>query len=150
MTAGEGEFLGLSRGEAARRIADGRSLIEDVIGRPVDGFVAPAWLYGAGALDALSGSEIPIAEDHLHVWQPSSGRELAKGPVITWASRTPLRLVSSLLAAAALRSAPIQVLRVGVHPPDCRHPALVRSIDKTFKSALEKRRAARYSDLIAA
>ena len=78
MTAGEGEFLGLSESEAAQRIADGRSL----------------------------------------------------------------------LAAAALRHAPIEVLRVGVHPPDVRHPTLVRSIGKTFKSAARARRPARYSELL--
>src|SRR6476620_12542873 len=33
MTAGEGEFLGLSRQEANDRIIEGRTLIEDVIGR---------------------------------------------------------------------------------------------------------------------
>src|SRR3954452_14308869 len=52
MTASEGEFLGLSRAEAAARIADGRALIESVTGRPIDGFVAPAWLYGSGAREA--------------------------------------------------------------------------------------------------
>ena len=50
MTQGEGEFLSLGAVESARRIAEGRSLIEDVTGRPIIGFVAPAWLYGAGAL----------------------------------------------------------------------------------------------------
>src|SRR3954466_195710 len=34
MTAGEGEFLGLSGMEAAARIEDGRALIEGGIGRP--------------------------------------------------------------------------------------------------------------------
>ena len=148
MTASEGEFLGLQRGDAARRIAEGRSLVEDVIGRPIDGFIAPAWLYGAGALEALSDAGIPIAEDHFRVWSPANGRELATGPVITWASRTRLRLASSLAAAAALRSAPLKVLRVGVHPPDVRHPALVRSIDKTLRRAIRKRRPGRYSDLL--
>lgn len=148
MTAGEGEFLGLSRAEAATRIADGRSLVEDVIGRPVDGFVAPAWLYGDGALSALADSHIPLAEDHWRVWSPPTGARLASGPVITWASRTRARLASSLLAAAALRRAPLDVLRIGVHPPDSRHPALVRSIDKTFGIARKTRRAARYSDLL--
>src|SRR5881227_4313334 len=36
MTASEGEFLGLSTSEASARIRDGRALIEDVIGRPID------------------------------------------------------------------------------------------------------------------
>jgi len=150
MTAGEGEFLGLSREESASRILKGRSLLEDVIGRPVDGFVAPAWLYGEGALAALSECGMPIAEDHMRVWSPATGASLAKGPVITWASRTRVRAVSSLLAAAALRHAPLRVLRVGVHPPDCRHPALVRSIEKTLKTAARKRRPGRYSDLLRA
>lgn len=148
MTAGEGEFLGLSRAEAADRIGRGRALVEDVIGRPIDGFVAPAWLYGEGALEALADSAIPVAEDHLRVWSPATGRQLSRGPVITWASRSRWRLASSLLAAAALRHAPLGVLRIGVHPPDVRHPALVNSIGKTFATALRSRRPGRYFDLL--
>jgi hypothetical protein len=148
MTAGEGEFLGLSRSEAASRIADGRALIEGVIGQPIDGFVAPAWLYGEGAREALKEAAIPLAEDHLRVWSPATGAELAWGPVITWASRTRARLLSSLAAAAALRHAPLDVLRIGVHPPDIRHRALVGSIGKTFMTARRKRLPGRYADLL--
>jgi predicted deacetylase len=61
MTAGEGEFLGLSYSEAARRMEDGRALVEDIIGRRTSGFVAPAWLYGPGAMDALRDSAFGIA-----------------------------------------------------------------------------------------
>lgn len=150
MTAGEGEFLGLSREQAADRLLTGRELVEGVIGRSIDGFIAPAWLYGRGALEALHDAKIPLAEDHLSVWSPATGDRLASGPVITWASRTRLRLLSSLAAAAALRHAPLEVLRIGVHPPDIRHQALVRSIDKTFKSAASTRRVGRYSDLLPA
>jgi predicted deacetylase len=150
MTAGEGEFLSLTREQAGARIVEGRALLEDVIGRRIHGFIAPAWLYGAGARAALEDCAIPIAEDHLRVWSPVTGTQLARGPVITWASRTRLRLGSSLIASAALRHAPTQVLRVGVHPPDSRHPALVRSIEKTFAAAAPNRRAGRYSDLLAA
>jgi len=148
MTAGEGEFLGLSRADAMNRINEGRALVEDVIGRRIDGFVAPAWLYGSGAVEALSELKVPLAEDHMKVWSPESGRQLASGPVITWASRTRLRLLSSLAAATALRRAPLEVLRVGVHPPDIRHPALLESIDKTFRAASRSRRPGRYSDLL--
>jgi predicted deacetylase len=148
MTAREGEFLGLSRGDAAARIAEGRALLEGVIGRRIDGFVAPAWLYGEGARLALGDCAMPIAEDHLKVWSPLTGEQLATGPVITWASRTRTRLASSLAAAAALRNAPIKVLRVGVHPPDSRHPILLRSIEKTMRAASAGRRAGRYSDLL--
>lgn len=150
LTAREGEFLGLSRDEARRRIGEGRSLLEDVTGRPIDGFVAPAWLYGEGALAALSECGPPIAEDHFRVWSPRTGERLASGPVITWASRTKARAASSLFAAAALRHAPLKALRVGVHPPDCRHPAIVRSIVKTLEAATRKREPGRYADLLTA
>ena len=149
MTAGEGEFLGLSREEASARIVEGRALLEDVIGRRIDGFVAPAWLYGDGAIEALRDCGIRIAEDHFRVWSPATGKALARGPVITWASRTRMRLGSSLAAAAALRNAPLQVLRLGVHPPDCHHPALVRSIEATLAAARRRRRPAAYADLAA-
>ena len=149
MTAGEGEFLGLSAIESGRRIADGRKLLEDITGRKITGFIAPAWLYGAGARIALEEAALPIAEDHFRVWSPATGKSLAGGPVITWASRSKARLTSSLVAAAALRAAPIRALRVGVHPPDIGHPALVRSINTTLGAARRGRTAARYSDLLA-
>ena len=149
LTAGEGEFLGLSRASAIERIHAGRSLIAGIIGRDVDGFVAPAWLYGTGALDALEACAMPLAEDHWRVWSPAERRELVRGPVITWASRTRARLASSLAAAAALRRLPVPVLRVGVHPPDSRHPALVRSIDATLAITARRRHVARYKDLLA-
>ncbi len=148
LTAGEGEFLGLDRTEAIDRINRGRAVIEHSTGRPIAGFVAPAWLYGQGALEALEDCSIPIAENHLRVWSPEQRRELGRGPVITWASRTPLRLAASLAAASVLRRAPIRTLRIGVHPPDCRHPALMRSIDAAFRSATRTRRVARYADLL--
>lgn len=147
LTAGEGEFLGLARAEAAARIERGRAIIEQATGRPIAGFVAPAWLYGPGALLALEDCAIPIAEDHLRVWSPAAGRDLARGPVITWASRSRLRLASSIVAARLLRGSRAQVLRIGVHPPDSRHPALMRSVDAAFQVATERRQVGRYSDL---
>src|SRR5690242_2022517 len=96
MTAGEGEFLGLSEREALRRMREGRRLIEDIIGRPVTGFVAPAWLYGGGARAALAQAGFALAEDHMRVWRPATGEIVARGPVITWASRSAMRIASSL------------------------------------------------------
>jgi predicted deacetylase len=148
MTAGEGEFLSLGADEALARVRDGRALLEDIIGRPVVGFVAPAWLYSDGAKIALKQSGMLIAEDHLRVWSPATGETLASGPVITWASRTKPRLASSLLAAPIVRKFPMRALRIGVHPPDVRHPALLRSIASTFKSAVAHRRPSAYAGLL--
>ncbi|MEO7278085.1 MAG: hypothetical protein ABIW33_08685 [Sphingomicrobium sp.] len=56
--------------------------------------------------------------------------------------------MSSLAASAALRNAPLKVIRIGVHPPDIRHPRLVASIGKTFRAALRSRRPGRYRELM--
>lgn len=149
MTAGEGEFLGLSREDARKRLRDGRSLLEDVTGRPVNGFVAPAWLYGPGARAALRDEGFDLAEDHLRVWDPTSGRRLCKGPVLTWASRTQARALSSLAAAAVLPAIlrHFPVARVGLHPGDVTRPDLRRSIDRALGRLIRTHAAGRYAAL---
>lgn len=149
MTAGEGEFLGLAEAEAARRMADGKALIEDITGRPVAGFIAPAWLYGAGAMAALAKGGFALAEDHMRVWQPGSGQVLARGPVITWASRSRARQLSSLAVAALARTAlhAQRIVRVAVHPGDTTVPALLSSIERTLGSFAGRRPAGRYAQL---
>jgi uncharacterized protein len=151
MTAGEGEFSALSAAEASERIADGRKVVEDAIGRPVAGFIAPAWLYSAGALDAVRDAGFALAEDHMKVWQPASGTVVARGPVITWASRSPGRIRSSLMVAAAARALPqaLPTARIAVHPGDVTVPALLDSIDATFKRFAATHTPSRYADLIA-
>jgi predicted deacetylase len=151
MTAGEGEFLGLTRAEASRRMADGRKLVEDAIGRSAAGFIAPAWLYGPGALEALGDNGFALAEDHMKVWQPATGKVLAKGPVITWASRSRPRQLSSLFFAGLARAAlhPQKVMRIAVHPGDTTVPALIDSIEATYSAFAKRRPAGRYADLLA-
>jgi predicted deacetylase len=149
MTAGEGEFLGLGREEAMRRLQRGRSLLEDIIGASVDTFVAPAWLYSDGARAALADLGFLVAEDHWRVWSPASRMVLARGPVITWASRSAWRRGSSLAAAAVLRHAIqcAETVRIAVHPGDLSSEALVRSIGTTL-DAFRRHRAGRYVDLL--
>ncbi|MFD1611954.1 DUF2334 domain-containing protein [Sphingomonas tabacisoli] len=150
MTAGEGEFLSLDAAEATRRMREGRVLIEDTIGRPVAGFVAPAWLYGAGAREALRALDMPMAEDHLRVWRPSDGAIFAKGPVISWASRSRSRIASSLAFAAFARVGlkPQRVVRVALHPGDTGVPSLMASIDRTLRSFARSHTPAAYRDLL--
>ena len=150
MTASEGEFLGLDESEAYRRMTQGRALIEDIIGRPVAGFIAPAWLYGPGAHAAMAQAGFALAEDHWRVWRPGArDKPLATGPVITWASRSRARIASSLLAAWALppvlRAKP--VARIAVHPGDTTVPALLSSIDRTLARMTRSHRPGRYAEL---
>lgn len=149
MTAGEGEFLGLSQVEAARRMADGKALIEDAIGRPAAGFIAPAWLYGEGAMAALREGGFALAEDHMRVWHPATGATLAWGPVVTWASRSRTRQLSSLAVAALARNTfhALDVVRVATHPGDTGVPALLDSIRRTLGAFARRREAGRYAGL---
>lgn len=151
MTAGEGEFLGLSHADALQRMADGKALIEDVIGRPTAGFIAPAWLYGPGAMQALAECGFPLAEDHFRVWRPGhEDKPLAKGPVVTWASRSTMRTASSLAFAALARPAlqPLKTLRLAVHPGDVTKPSIVGSVDATLRAFSRRHVPGRYADLI--
>ena len=150
MTAGEGEFLGLDHGAALQRMRDGKALIEDILGAPTTGFVAPAWLYGDGAMAALADAGFPIAEDHMRVWSPATGRTLARGPVITWASRSRARIASSLFFAGIARHAlrPMKTVRIAVHPGDVSVPSLLDSIDATVSRLSAGRMPGRYQDLL--
>ena len=152
MTASEGEFLGLSEAAAIERMAAGRALIEDISGRPAAGFVAPAWLYGPGALAAVASLGFGVCEDHMKVWSPASGRILCRGPVITWASRSRARIASSLAGAFLLRNAlrGAGVVRLAVHPGDTREPSLLDSIERTVAALAAAREPIRYRDLAAA
>jgi len=151
MTAGEGEFLGLDRETAAQRMRDGKALLEDVLGRAVAGFVAPAWLYGPGALAAARDCGFALLEDHMRVWSPVSGEVLCRGPVITWASRSRARIASSLAVAAAARALlpRRRGMRLAVHPGDTGVPGLVASIDRTIGALAQGGRFGRYADLLA-
>jgi len=149
MTAGEGEFLGLSTEEARDRLKRGRDLLEDILGQPVRSFVAPAWLYGPGARAALRECGFALAEDHMRVWNPATGQRIAGGPVISWASRSSARIAASLLfaRAAPLLLARQELVRIALHPGDAHVPGLMRSIERTLTHFAQRREVVRYADL---
>lgn len=150
MTAGEGEFLGLDYTAARSRMRDGRALLEDIIGKPVAGFVAPAWLYGDDARAALADCGFALAEDHLRVWRPVDNVTLARSPVITWASRSRARRASSLAVAALARGLmpPHRGMRVAVHPGDAAFPSILQSIESTVSALAARAPVGRYADLL--
>ena len=150
MTAGEGEFAALSRGEALARMQRARAVVEDATGRAAAGFIAPAWLYSAGTRAALADAGFVLAEDHFSVWHPG-GDVVARGPVITWASRSRLRRHSSLAVARVARTmlAGQRVVRVAVHPGDTGEPSILASIDATVTAFARSHRPGRYAGLSA-
>ena len=77
---------------------------------------------------------------------------VARGPVITWASRSRSRIASSLAVAALARRGlgRQRIVRVAVHPGDTTVPALLDSIDATVARFARSHRPARYDELAAA
>ncbi len=150
MTAGEGEFLGLSHSEATRKLVEGRAMIEDATGCPVAGFIAPAWLYGADSRKAIADQGFDLAEDHFRVWSPRSGEIVARGPVITYASRSIPRLLGSLLWSriATVALARATTVRLAVHPHDVDAPELVAEIERALAAFTHSHIPSAYHDLL--
>lgn len=147
----EGEFLGLARSEAASRLVRGRALLEGLLDQEVTGFVAPAWLYGAGARQALADLGFRIAEDHLKVWAPLRDRVLHRGPVISYASRSTRRAASSLAwsRAATVLLRRQEIVRVAIHPGDFDLPVLRRELSRVLDTCLSYRTPIRYREVSA-
>jgi hypothetical protein len=88
----------------------------------------------------------------MKIWHAPTGQVLARGPVITWASRSRARIASSLLVARLLppllRHMP--VARVAVHPGDAHVPRLLESIDHVLHRLKQSHAPAPYGALLAA
>jgi len=149
MTASEGEFLGLSKEAARARIVAGQRLLHDHLGTAPQVFIAPAWLYSPGTHEALTDLGLAVAEDHLRVWSPATGATLARGPVLSYASRTRARIAASWLwsrASTALLG-PMPTLRLAIHPHDLDVPTLERELDRALATLLRERTPILYRDL---
>ncbi|AZI36628.1 hypothetical protein NT2_05_02010 [Caenibius tardaugens NBRC 16725] len=152
LTAREGEFVGLTIAEASARMAAGKALLEDICGRSVAGFVAPAWLYSIDTNNALAENGFSLAEDHWRIWHPPSGKVIGRGPVLTWASRSRARIMSSLFVARVmppmLREA--RLARLAVHPGDTTIPAIMQSIQRALAALAFDHNIGRYDSLLPA
>lgn len=151
-TAREGEFLGLSYDDARARLQAGRAVVESALGRPIEGFVAPAWLYGEGAHAALRDEGFTFAEDQLRVWRPADRRVVVRGPVVSYASRDRRRIVGSLVwsrtATVVLQSTGL--VRLAIHPHDFDIPALEAEIERALRVFLSQRTPMLYRDVVPA
>ena len=146
-TAGEGEFAALTRDEAHSRIAQGRAWFEER-GWPLHGFVAPAWLMSPGTWRALDDF------DFLYTTTLSRFHVLKRGvslpaPAVVYSARSAWRRFVSRgwNASLALASRATPVVRVGLHPADAAHPALLRHALHITRSLAERRDAVTKAEL---
>jgi predicted deacetylase len=126
VSASEAEFSDVSREEAIARLDAGERVLRDDAGLKIAGFVAPAWSMPDWVLGLLGERGYRFTEDHLRIHDPASGRS-RPSVVMNYASRTPMRLLSSVawcrIARPARRVLPA---RIAIHPADMRY-ALLRS-----------------------
>lgn len=140
-TTGEGEFSALSLEEARRRIRLGLDWFA-ARGWPVHGFVAPAWLLGGEAWRAVREApfEYTTTFSRLHLLGP--GRSVLSPSLVYAARNRAGRFLSPLAAdagAALLARAPL--VRLSLHPPDARHPRLLRHAQQLVERLLATRAA---------
>ena len=143
----EGEFAALPADEAARRIQLGLDWFAER-GWPVRGFVPPAWLMGEGSWQALRAFDFDYTTTfrHFHLLRVERGARGATGaqgailsPSLVYAARNRSgRLASPVLAdLLALLLARRPLIRLGLHPPDVRHPRLLRHAQASVERLVE-------------
>lgn len=125
-TAAEGEFAALSRIEATRRIARGR-LWCAAHALEVRGFVAPAWLLGREALQAVREFDFDYTTSLTHFIVLRTGQRLY-APSLVYSTRSASRRTLSRAwnrgLAASTRRLPL--LRLGLHPADAQYADIMR------------------------
>jgi predicted deacetylase len=149
MTAGEGELLAMDADEADRRVSRGIGVFRRTLDRDPRGFVAPAWLFNPSLAPVLARHGIGFHEDHGGII-PTDDRAALPAPVVTWATRTPLRKRTSILGtpvlAALWHRKPL--LRLAVHPHDFDHADTVASIRRVWSSVLRRRDQRLYGEVV--
>lgn len=117
----EGEFYGLGRDAARRRLERGMALF-DRLGWPLAGFVAPAWLMSPGTRAALRETPLRYTTTPGRLYR-LPGFEPVAAPGLVWSVRSAWRRAASRLWSETQRRrhrrAP--VLRLGLHPADLAH-----------------------------
>ena len=140
-TQSEGEFSAIGYDEARSKIEQGLAWFAQRHW-PVSGFVAPAWLLGPQAWDAVRHYPFDytttLARFHL-----LRARRALLSPALVYAARNGAgRALSPPLAdalAALFRRS--QVLRVALHPRDAHHPRLLRHAQQLLARLLGERTA---------
>ena len=150
LTAGEGEFAALAAAAAAQRISEGRERLGR-LGFVIDGCVPPAWLASAGTRIALRRSGLRWTSSHAALHDLASGRRL-RAPCLTASPRSAWRRgLSRAWLRGLLRTTRHEpLLRVGLHPDDALHPALLAVWSALLQELLAARAPLTKSQAVAA
>ncbi len=139
-TRGEGEFWALDAGEATRRIDAGRAWLGE-LGLQPSGFVAPAWLLGPGARQALATQPFDYTCTVRRLLLLRTRRELVAQAQVYSTSTAWRRRMSQIwntTLGRLQRADP--VVRLELHPSD-EAPEIVRSWTRLAREQAGTRRA---------
>jgi len=148
-TAGEGEFYDLPEGEAAFRLESAKREFA-AAGLCPRGFIAPAWLLGDEAEEAVRKAGFDYTTRLRNFKDLVTGRQTASQSLV-WSVRRGWRRVLSLwwnaLLARKLWGAPL--LRIGLHPSDWQHERIRGQALELIRAALAGRDVMTYEDWLA-
>lgn len=140
-TQGEGEFAAVDAARARRLIELGLAWFRQR-NWPVSGFVAPAWLLGEDAWQALREFAFAYTTTFRYFHLLPQGQSLLS-PSLVYATRNALgRSLSRRwagMSSARLAAAPL--VRLSLHPRDARHPEIVRHFQQMIAALLAYRQA---------
>jgi predicted deacetylase len=147
-TDDEGEFYDVDRAAARALVERGNSELR-AAGLDPHGFIAPAWLLGREAREALRELGVEYTTTLGSVIDLREGRTVPSQSLV-WSVRSAWRRAASLAWNATLfrrlRSNPL--LRISIHPVDLAHAAVWRQIRTLIARALADRAAMTYHEWI--
>jgi len=147
-TRGEGEFWSLSKREALARIDVGIAWFAKNRW-PLSGFVAPAWLLGDGARDALLKRPFEYTatlRQLIHL--PSQAAVQSQSVVYSTSSGWRRQLSLAWNAGVDVLERRNPVLRLELHPRDADFAPIRRSWQRILARALHKRRPATVAEFM--
>ena len=148
-TQNEGEFYDLDYDEALRRITTARDEFR-ALGFKPRGFIAPAWLLGNDAEQAVRDAELEYTTRLRTVCDLRSESTFAARTLVYSVRNNWRRSLSRAWNAALFRLLKTKpLLRISIHPPDYSQPAIWKQILSFIGTAKAARTATTYQDWIA-
>ena len=151
-TRGEGEFYDLPKEEAAERLARARTDFQRLDAPAPVGFIAPAWLLGDEAAEAVreAGFRYTTSLTGMRDFRAAGDAAFIPARSLVYSCRNRWRRVVSLLwnagVARRLRGQPL--LRLSLHPPDYQHANIWRQVRRLASESLRDRTASAYRDYL--
>src|SRR5881398_2798407 len=148
-TQNEGEFYDLGYEEALRRITTARDEFR-AVGLKPRGFIAPAWLLGNEAEQAVRDAQLDYTTRLRTVCDLRSGSIFPARTLVYSVHNSWRRTFSRSWNAALFRYLKTKsLLRISIHPPDNSQPAIWKQILGFIEATKNVRTATTYQDWIA-